>query len=962
MIALPGIRMHLVRCVIVSALSFCMLAGCALDRAGLASAPQGRAALSPAWAFEASDIPVDPDFRFGRLPNGLGYVLRKNANPRGTVQIRMDVAAGSLDEREDERGFAHFVEHMAFNGSTNLPEGEMIRILERHGLSNGPDTNASTDFEETTYRFDLPRNDPDLIALSLSLMREIASELTFDPQAVERARGVILSEMRERNTWQRRNDMDEARFRHPAALYPRRFSIGTPETLEAATAEGVKAFWRRVYDPRRTTIVVIGDVDDLRAVEREIRAKFSGWRARGVMRQPDPGPVDISDGNRAEIYLEPPISERMAVTRHGAWIDGPDDVALRQEKWLRRIGYGIVNRRFKRIARQPDPPFRDARLVTGGVFRSGRSTNLLVDTVDGSWKPGLMAAAQEYRRSMQFGFSQDEVAEQIATLRNELELAAASSDTRSNSILMNAIFDLLRDRKVPAKPEDELQRFLAFEAKITPESVEAALARDAVSLVDPLLRLEGSRMPDGGEKAMREAWNAAMQMPVRAETPRAAPAFAYTRFGVPGRVVSDTRESGLGIRTVRFANGVMLNLKPTRLERGRIRVQVNVDGGEMLNTRENSTVTQLARVLPVGGLGKHTLDDLQSIRAGHTTDFGFGATAETFVSAGITTPRDLEFQLQLYAALITDPAYRIEGEVEYRLNTNNYFNGLGSTPSSALNGAIGGIISDNDPRFTLQPVETYRALTFEKLRRDISDRLANGAIEVALVGDFNSGAAIEAVRRTFGALPPREREFRPYDEQRARTFTADRTPRVIWHTGPKDQALLRLTWPTRDDSDPVESLRLELLERIVLIELTEELRQRLGKAYSPEAASNPSRFYRFGAFAIAVAVDVKEAEAAHEAIAHVIAGLRDSPVSDDVYARALKPFVQDYDNMLKTNGGWMALVSRAQSEKDLIERQRRAKARLQALKPTDIQKVAREYLIADKAIEVLVLPEDAHAE
>ena len=133
------------------------LAACAAQPASVGSAPK------PTWAFQQSDLPPDPAYRYGQLPNGMRFIIRRNATPAGTAQVRMDIATGSLDERETERGFAHFVEHMAFNGSTRVPEGEMVKLLERNGLSFGADTNAPTSFEQTLYLLDLPRNDAKLL-------------------------------------------------------------------------------------------------------------------------------------------------------------------------------------------------------------------------------------------------------------------------------------------------------------------------------------------------------------------------------------------------------------------------------------------------------------------------------------------------------------------------------------------------------------------------------------------------------------------------------------------------------------------------------------------------------------------------------------------------------------------------------------------------------------------------------
>jgi zinc protease len=934
------------------------LSACApqLERVASAATPRPK----PVWAFLESDLPVDPAFKFSRLANGMRYVIRQNATPKGTAAVRLEIDAGSLDEAEAERGYAHFVEHMAFNGSTNVPEGEMVKLLERQGLAFGADTNAQTSFERTTYILDLPRGDPALLGTALMLMRETVGELNFDPQAVARERGVVLAEMRDRNSWQFRNLEDQLAFINPGARYAQRLPIGTTEALNAATAESLKAFWRRTYVPAKITLVVVGDFAP-EQVEAAIVARFASWQPLPAEPQPSAGPVDTGDAGRTDIYIDPALSERIAASRHGPWLDEPDTIAQRRENLLRQIGYGIVNRRLQRLARLADPPFRDAGLGTGDVFEAGRTTNLIIDTVDGKWRRGLIAAASEYRRALRHGFSKAEVAEQIANIRTALQDESASASTRRHGALVGAALSLVRDGIVPAAPETVLARFEAFAPEITAKRALAALKREAMPLDDPLLRFQGRRAPEGGESAIRAAWNEAMRLSLARERGSASAAFGYTDFGPPGSIVGDTREAALGIRQIRFANGVRLNLKRTDLEKDRIAVQLGIDGGDLLNTRENPLATEMVSALTTGGLGKHSQDELQSILAGRTTDLSFSSTQESFVSSAQTTPRDLELQLQLLAALVSDPGYRPEGEVRYRVSINNFFAQLRATPASALNNTIGGILSDNDPRFSLHPAETYRKLTFAKLKTDLADRLARGAIELAIVGDFDEEQAIALVAKTLGALPRREADFSAYSEQRTRPFTADRSPRVVRHTGPADQATLRLTWPTRDDSDPAETIGLELLERIVRIELTESLREKLGKAYSPSAGSTPSRVWRgYGVFTISASLDVADVPAARAAVAETLDRLRAQPVAPDEFQRARQPLVEAHDNALKSNRGWLALVDRAQTEADRIDRYLKAKDRLLALTPADVQALARRYLAVQQGLEVLVLPEGSN--
>jgi len=317
-------------------------------------------------------------------------------------------------------------------------------------------------------------------------------------------------------------------------------------------------------------------------------------------------------------------------------------------------------------------------------------------------------------------------------------------------------------------------------------------------------------------------------------------------------------------------------------------------------------------------------------------------------------------QLQLLAATVTDPGYRPEAEELFRQNMTNYFARLRATPGAALANTMGGILSDNDPRFTLQPAPDYQHLSFARLKAAIGDRLAKGAIEIAIVGDVDEARTIALVGATFGALPPREPEFRPYDEARARSFTAQRGLRVVRHTGAPNQALVRIVWPTTDDSDPRATMAMELVQEVAGVEVLDNVRERLGKSYSPGAQSSMSRVWRgWGTFALQASVDVADVAATRAALMDTVRDLAARPVEPDILQRARAPMLERIDNMLKTNGGWMALAERAQSQPDRLARALSARQRLSALTPADVQAMAKRYLAPGNAVEIVVVPEAA---
>ncbi len=926
-------------------------------------------AEEPVWYFEQSDVPVDPGYTFGQLDNGMRYILRENATPEGTALVRMRIDSGSLDENEDERGLSHFLEHMAFNGSTNIPEGEMIALLEREGLAFGADTNASTGLSAITYMLNLPRNDEELLGTALMLMRETASELTIAQDAVERERGVVLAERRDRRGFRQRAQEDAYEFIAPGARFGQRLPIGTLESLQTATAAQLRGLYERTYTPQNTVLVIVGDFP-VEVVEAAIRERFADWSGPQAPADPVTGPVDHTRQELTDIYLDPALPESTSFSILQPWIDEPDTMANRFTATLRSVGVGIVNRRLARLARSEDAPFQGARFGGSDIFEDASSTNISVSSEDGEWRKGVLAAVREINQALTYGFTQAEVDEQLANRRTAVENAVAAEATQSNRGLVGRALRLVSSDAVPTSPRQRLAMTDQFHPLITPDAVIAELREAAGALEAPLIRFQGRNAPagapegapEGAEAALRAAFDEAMALPIAAPLDTGSAEFAYTEFGEPGVVVSDTAEERLGFRYITFANGVRLTLKKTDISEDRVSFRMAVDGGSLMNTADDPLRTYLIGSVPSGGLGQHSADELQTILAGRSVGLRVSNAADAFSFAGGTTPRDLALQMQVLTAGLTDPGFRPEGIERFRRGIDNFFETLTSTPGRAYGSQSGAILSGGDPRFSLQSRDAFYALDFDKLQAAVGDRWATGAIELALVGDFDEDAAIAAVAATLGALPAREGEFRSRDAARIRSFTQERTAHVLRHEGEADQAMFRTIWPTTDDQDFGEMMRVSLLARVVQIELTDRLREELGQAYSPRASSSMSRIYPgYGTFTISASVEASEVEATRDAIAALVEEIRTTPLDPDIIDRARQPLLEAYDNALKSLGGWMALASRAQSDGDRLERWFAGPDMLRAITAEEIQAEAAQYLGSDDAVQFVVLPQEEAA-
>lgn len=924
-----------------------------------ASALALAAVLSPAAAQRPSDVVADASIRRGALPNGMHYAIQRNTTPLGGASVRMRVDLGSTAEAEDQRGLAHFLEHMAFNGSKGVPEGEMIKILERYGLAFGADTNASTGFTETVYKLDLPRAAPEIVDTALRLMRETASELTLDQKAIDRERGIILSEKRARDQYGLRRLEHYLNFTLPGTPVATRLPIGTAEVIRAAPAERLRDLYTRFYTPDRTTLAVVGDIDPAE-IEAKIRARFADWRGSGAA-EGDPelkARIDPARPRAAAYFRDPDVPASIAILAVRPAENAPDTLAKRFDATLESLGNAMLSRRLSRIARAEDAPINGGSASSGELFNTADYAALNVNAKGENWRDALELGERELRRALLHGFTRPELAEQLANLRTGYENAARAADTRRSETLADGIVAAIEDGRIVTTPAYRLQVFEQMAPRITVEAVDAAF-RARWTGPNRLVHVSGKSEIDKPEATILAALGESAKVAVAPLAESGAGAFAYNDFGAPGRVVEDRRVADLDIRLVRFANNVRLNLKKTDFEKDRVRVSIRIGGGALEFGKDKPGLAMFMNsAFAAGGLQKHRFDDLQSVLAGRSVSPGIGAGAETFAAAGATTPRDLLLQLQLTAAYLTAPGFRPESEAQWRRLAPVLYDTLDASPGAVVGRDVARLLADNDPRFGVPALAELEKRNLAELRAATARAFADGPIEIAIVGDIDEAAVIDAVGKTFGALAPRRGDPEPLTEARAIRFRADRTPIVLRHAGKADEAQALAYWPTTDDRDHGLDVRLSLLAAVMQLTLTEELRETLGATYSPNAFSATSSVYPgYGQFGVSSNLDPKDIPAVEAAVERIAGELRDKPVDADLLLRARTPILEAIDKSRRENGTWIALLDEAQTEPRWLDRFRAQKATYQAVTPADLQAVARRYLTPGGALKIRVVAE-----
>jgi len=935
------------------------LAAFGLATSALAQTP----AVAPQWPQAHSDLKADASIRFGVLANGMRYAIMRNATPPGQVSMRLRFDVGSLMERDDQQGLAHFLEHMAFNGSTNVPtRGDMVKDLERLGLAFGADTNAGTDFANTTYKFDLPKSDDQSVDTSLMLLREIAGNLSLDQAAMDQERGVILSEERLRDTPSFRIAKQQYAFTMDGQRPPQRWPIGLVPVIQGAKADLIADIYHHYYRPERATLVIVGDIDP-DAIEAKIKARFGDWQGKGPAgADPDLGKVATRGADfKLAVEAGSPTSLELA------WVSppdlSPDSLAKEKRELIERLALEVVNRRLATLARETTPPFISAGAFHGDQLRAEQVTGVLVNAQPDHWKDALATAETEVRRAVQFGVRPDELQREIAENDAALKLAAASAGTRRTPAMADEIAGTLDEQDVETSPADDLALFEATAKDLTAAQVSETL-KGLFAGEGPLVFMSAPTEVDGGVGAVRTAFEAARATPVTApDAPRQVD-WPYSSFGPAGKVADRKDVNDLDAVFIRFDNGVRLTVKSTKFREDQILVQVRFGDGLAGMAPDRQTITWAGGAFSEGGLRQISADDSERALAGMVYGVNFGAAADAFQLSGVTRQADLATQLQVLAAYVADPGWRPEAFQRMKTYGLTLQEQYEATDTGVLSRDLGGLLHAGDRRWTFPSRDDIGAETGDELRAVVGPALANAPLEVVVVGDITVDKAIAAVADTFGALPTRPDPAPMSAPAHGASFPGPTaSPIIETHTGRADQGVALEAWPTTDYwTDPQGSRVNAILGRVMQLRLTDTLRLKEGVTYSPGAGAVSSQvFPRYGYLDAYMEAPPPKLDGFFVDLAQIATDLRTTAPSADEMERAKKPAIEALEKATATNEYWLEGLSGAAADPRRLDALRSAEAGLERVSADDVRKAAATWLRDDTAWKLEIKPKTAVA-
>jgi zinc protease len=914
------------------------------------------------WPQEDSDIAVDPKVEFGTLKNGMRFAILRNAEPPGRVSLRLHVAAGSLNEADDQRGLAHFLEHMLFNGSRNFPDVEnLLGQMQRLGIAFGSHANAYTSFDETVYMLDLPNIEEETLKLGFDVMRDFGDGALLSSEEIEKERGVILSEKRSRDSVEMRLMEQQFGFLLPDSLITHRFPIGTEKVIKEAKRDRFTSFYEDYYTPAKMTFIVVGDIDPLVYKKRIIETFSSMKNPDQPGTAPEMGTIPKGFKFQAAVFSDKEVkSDDLALGFVQAYKTTPDRVSSRIKRYPLRVANSIIGRRFDILAKKEGSPISSGSAGRFEWFNAIEFGSIDVTAVEGQWEAAVPVMEQELRRALQYGFTSTELDETKAEIINQAEQAVQRADTRQSSSLAMGLVNSINSNRVFTSPAESLRiTKMAVEA-LTLEKCHEAL-KSFWKDRDLTITLTSRTAPENGTSTLAALYRKSQEVKVDPPEKKEDVTFAYTNFGEAGTVTSRREIEDLGITQLILSNNIRINLKRTDFQKNSISVHARFGNGKLTQPADKPSLDMFSTVLlNAGGLGKHSADDLKRITAGRNVGGSLGVDDDAFTMDGSTTAEDLEMQLQLLCASITDPGYREEALRQFRKMLPMMDSQLKFTMSGAM-AEMQEWSRGGDGRFAKPDPEVLAKYTADDVKAWVSDEFKNSYLEVSLVGDFDIEKTVPLLLKTVGALPNRSSTKPALSKERQLKTPELPATKKFTYTSKIPQAASLVGWtipPVREDIR--ELRRLNVLATILDDRLRNKLREELGATYSPQAHANASMVFNYGnlmAMSIGAPEDVEKVTGL---IHEMGLELGAKGVTQDELDRALKPILSNLEKTLRNNGYWLnTVMAQSQAEPFRLDWARGRDNDYASIKLGEINDLAREHLGRENAAQIAILPEKA---
>ena len=908
-----------------------------------------------------AELPFSPEVRTGKLDNGMHYYIRKNATPENRIELRLAVDAGSMQEDDDQQGLAHFVEHMAFNGTTNFAKNDLINFLEKTGVRFGADLNAYTSFDETVYMLQLPTDKEGLIDKGLLVMSDWATGITFAADEIDKERGVIESE------WRTGLGANE-RMRHvwwPKVFYNTRYAdrlpIGLMDIIQNAPHDRFRRFYKDWYRPNLQAIIVVGDLD-VDEMEKKIKAKFNGLtnpenpREKKLFEVPNHKETFVSIATDKEATG---ISIQLYTKHEAEKINTLDDY---RTSLMHQLYNSMMSSRFAEIAQQNDAPFVSADAGYGNFVRSKDAYYASAEAKEEGILGSLNILLRENQRLLQHGFTDTELARQKLGLEKLAERQYKERDkSRSSNLAMECVYHFLNDAPLFGA-EKEMQLVKEFLPSITLEEVNQ-LAKDWIkeenrAVVVTAPDKKSVILPT--EEEIKKVLAAAKDLKLEAYKDKFLDMPLMEKTPTAGKVV-DTKiitTDDLAITEYTLSNGVRVILKPTDFKNDQILLSAYSPGGHSLyEDKDFVTAQNAANIVDEAGLGVFDQISLEKKLTGANIDLipYIGERYEGF--SGSASVEDFETMLKLVHLYATNPRKDKESFTRLMDQTKEKLRNLSANPMLYFQKEIQKIKTNDHPRRKAIPSEEdIEKIDFERVYEIYNDRFSDFSdFTFVLVGNFEPEKIKGQLELYLGSLPSTNRKELGKDV--GVTYPTKTSTSNI-KRGLAPQANVYMGFVQEDEWSQEKAYHVASMSKVLSIMVRENLREDKGGVYSPYVGGSmrkePKGLSDITVFFQCAPEDV---ETLVEAVKEEIKSLQENGPSEENFKKIRETQRRTREGDLEKNRFWLnTLTSYYRSDRDLVQIKGYDQL-VEQLTKEDIQKAAKQFLDLEKAILVTVKPE-----
>lgn len=929
--------------------------------------PQPAAAAPPPFDQIDPDeeFAVDPRVALGTLDNGLAWFVEENDKPADRAELRLVVRVGSVVEDDDQLGLAHFLEHMAFNGSENFEGNALIEAMEAMGMDFGAHVNASTGFDLTTYTLTVPTDDPALLETGLRVLRDQAGGLLLEAEEIEAERGVVLEEWRGRQGAGSRITEELLAATFQGSRYAERQPIGTEESLRTFEHEALRRFYADWYRPDLMAVIAVGDFE-AETVQQLVETHFSDLAGPEAPRE-------------RPLYEIPPREEPVVVVvtdaelpRSGVSIsdqvDSPEVRTMGGYVALlaRAMFFTALNERLGTLSQDPESTFVGAGAGWSRLNALEAEWQLSIGLREGQELEGIGEVMTEVERIRRHGLTEAEVKRARAAVAASYErLYREREKTSSAEHAAELIRVFSTDEGMPGT-EAEYLFARTWLPRIGKEEVDL-VGQDFLQRGSPVVKLvmpdkEGLAVPEADAVWARIAEVEALELAAPEEDAVEGPLLEPLPPEGQASIVERGELSELGVTTWVLSNGVTVWLKPTDFQDDQILLRATSPGGlSLVPDAEYIPASSALAIRANSGIGAYDATDLRKRLRGTRAAVGTSIARFGEGLSGGAPPDELEAMLQLVTLHMTQPLLTEEGQARFRRNREEALRNRLSDPGAVFSDVVTELSWEPSVRITPWTLETLDQLDLEVSREFYEGRFANAAdFTFLFVGNLDLEAHEPLIVRYLGNLPAsEEREAWADDGLRRREGRLEETVRA----GKEPRAVVQLTWHGPFEDSWVRRNRLQALGDILSVRLREVLREDLGGVYGVSAGGDSSaRPLPEYTFSISFGCDPERVDELVAASLAEVARIVAEPVSAEEIATEQEKNRRQREESVRTNGFWAGAISgalaRGEDPLALLDYD----ARNDSLSAAEVQAMAAEVFSEEASfLRAVLLPEDPAA-